>query len=341
MLVVYFHTEYELLGRFKGFGSFGVNIFFIVSGFIMARICDVDSRAFFRRRLIRILPLYWALTSLSFLAALLFPDLMHATRASVTELIESVLFIPFVKSDGLMEPMLAVGWTLNYEMFFYAIVAVSLWVSQRSAHLITVLLLLGVMGASKPFVDSSAIAAFYSAPVVLHFVAGTGVYYLYKWSSRVLCERVRPYALLALTVSFTGLVLIEVFRPSQSTLIGACSCLLVTSALLLSKGGWDFAPRPLILIGDASYALYLAHPFVVTPLNRLVAPHVPFLSSKEPVGMIVALIMSALVAIGIYVWLERPITALLKVRFLDHRPQLRDRQTSTFGVLAPVERTLL
>jgi exopolysaccharide production protein ExoZ len=69
--VVFFHTGYMPGGH--GFGWFGVDIFFVISGYIMTRICDRNPQFFLRRRLIRIVPPYWAFTVLLFIAAIFFP----------------------------------------------------------------------------------------------------------------------------------------------------------------------------------------------------------------------------------------------------------------------------
>ena len=89
----------------------------------MARILDPGSDSssdfFFRRRVLRIVPPYWFFTILLYLAALRIPQLMGATRANLPDLLKSLFFIPFTKDSGLIQPLLFIGWSLNYEMFFY------------------------------------------------------------------------------------------------------------------------------------------------------------------------------------------------------------------------------
>ena len=60
--VVLYHTKFSLPGV-RPIGVFAIHLFFLLSGYIMAQICEGDSTAFTRRRLIRIVPLYWSLTS--------------------------------------------------------------------------------------------------------------------------------------------------------------------------------------------------------------------------------------------------------------------------------------
>src|ERR1700677_130082 len=110
-------------------GSIGVSVFFVISGFIMVHICwdDFGRRGavadFLRRRIVRIVPLYWLAT----LAAFAFHKVSatHDANAGWPELMQSLLFVPYRNEDGGWVPVLSQGWTLNYEMFFYAIVAVA------------------------------------------------------------------------------------------------------------------------------------------------------------------------------------------------------------------------
>jgi len=82
-------------GVFPLFGSFGVDIFFIISGFIIGYMVSKTTEKFFIKRIIRILPLYIIVTSLVILSVLLFPQLVYATKIGFTEFIKSILFIPY------------------------------------------------------------------------------------------------------------------------------------------------------------------------------------------------------------------------------------------------------
>ena len=111
-------------------GNVGVYIFFVISGFIMVHISwdDFGRRGaapnFLRRRIIRIVPLYWLAT----IAALVFHRVSatHGAHAGWSELVRSLLFIPYRDEDVGWAPILRQGWTLNYEMMFYAIFTVAL-----------------------------------------------------------------------------------------------------------------------------------------------------------------------------------------------------------------------
>lgn len=118
--VVYLHIGCE-----PWFGGFGVDIFFVLSGFVMCYITDSgeSGKEFFLRRIARIVPLYWALTLITFVIAWLKPTLFNSTTADLGNLFKSLLFIPYVKENGSISPIIPVGWTLNYEVYFYLLIS--------------------------------------------------------------------------------------------------------------------------------------------------------------------------------------------------------------------------
>ena len=113
------------------FGIWGVDIFFVISGFIMMYVTDKDYKFFFVKRLIRIVPLYWILTVGVFIIALINPDFLNNTSANIKHLIKSMLFIPFDKNGIGHFPILFLGWTLNFEIIFYLLFALSIFISKN------------------------------------------------------------------------------------------------------------------------------------------------------------------------------------------------------------------
>ena len=83
-----------------GFGSFGVDLFFVISGFVMLLSTEQNSDNFFLKRLTRILPTYFIFTIVIFFIAFNFPELVNNTTADFNHLIKSTFFLPFNKNDG-------------------------------------------------------------------------------------------------------------------------------------------------------------------------------------------------------------------------------------------------
>jgi exopolysaccharide production protein ExoZ len=312
------HTGF-VIPHLKPVGTFGVDVFFVISGYVMARICATDSRFFFRRRVLRIVPPYWAATILLFVFTYFYPDLLKGTRAVPSELIKSLLFIPFAKSNGLLQPLLFIGWSLNYEMFFYVVLGISLLIYRRGAVWLAGGLIILTIVICRPFDDRSVVAQFYSRDISLEFVLGLISYYLCLAIPERLAVRMRLPMLVLLVASMVGLVLFEGLGPHieapRFLTTGGLSFLLITSAALLSRGGWDTNVAAAVLVGDASYILYLIHPYCEFFLSRVIAKHAPWLNIASGPGMLVAVGLVVLVAIAVHVKLERPTIAFLNRNF--------------------------
>ena len=117
-------------------GHAGVDLFFVISGFVMVYASEPmfgragGSWQFMTRRLIRIVPVYWLASTLYLVMALAIP--VFEKSYSTASVVASYLFIPWPRLDGIMQPLVGQGWTLNYEMFFYAIFAMAVSAPRRS-----------------------------------------------------------------------------------------------------------------------------------------------------------------------------------------------------------------
>ena len=115
----------------------GVDIFFVISGFIMVYASSrwfgsaQSPRVFLAHRIARIVPLYWATTMLYLAVVLFAPALLNSEYLAPGFVISSFLFIPAARPDGLVQPLYSLGWTLNYEMFFYALFAIAIAFPRR------------------------------------------------------------------------------------------------------------------------------------------------------------------------------------------------------------------
>lgn len=199
-------------------GNFGVDVFFVISGFIMSHVCATDPSRFIARRLARIVPLYWLTTLALFALAVVAPAIGKQTNAELPHLIQSLLFIPYLKSPGQIMPILDPGWTLNYEMAFYAIVAIALWLGLRryatAVAAVSVALGVLVLNACAP---SSATALFYTNWIAVEFSLGVAVY----WLSNVAAGKASTPALLVVLVAALGaMVLAEMRGAAAGSTVG-------------------------------------------------------------------------------------------------------------------------
>jgi exopolysaccharide production protein ExoZ len=166
-------------------GRAGVYVFFVISGFIMVHICwesfgqPAAATSFLRRRAIRVVPLYWLAT----VAAMAYHRVSatHGAGAGWLELVFSLAFVPYFDYEGSWAPILPQGWTLNYEMMFYVVFALSL-LFRRQIALPAVSVILGSFVVVGPLLSNETLA-YLASPIVLWFLLGTGLATLWRsWS---------------------------------------------------------------------------------------------------------------------------------------------------------------
>lgn len=252
------------------FGNAGVMVFFVVSGFVMHVSCRGGSvGTFLWRRFTRIVPFYWLMTTAAF-AFISLPVLVHnPANAEWMHYAKSLAFIPHFspRHPDFIWPVLLPGWTLNFEVFFFALFAVGLAFGRPSS--MAVLAIIFLLGAGFLLHPSSAVGITYTNHLLVLFAFGIGIGWLHERVDFAKLKWLAPIALAGLT-----LAAFKVTGDDHHALFFASSAALVVGAL-----GWEEAlrNRPISmaeLAGDASYSIYLTHPFVY-PLVLGGLKHVP------------------------------------------------------------------
>lgn len=302
-----------------GFGVAGVDLFFVISGFIIAHTTfrPISPAAFLAKRAARVVPLYWLLTLCVAAVAFAAPQLLQNTEANPVDLLQSLFFIPYEKASGVVQPMLFVGWTLNYEMFFYGLFGLCLLARDRAAALCaSVIVLLATAGLV--FDPTSVLGRFYTSPITLEFALGIGIALARRdgWTMRA-----RPAAMVLLT-GLALLVLGSAFGTdvTRAWTLGIPSAVIVAAALSLEVSGKKASGTAVQMFGAASYALYLSHPFVLAGVGAVGRR----LSVPEPATAIAAVSLASVVAIALYLCVERPMTLWLSsaLRVRSRPPRL-------------------
>lgn len=313
LMVVYTHAGLVLkdMGyrqRAYEWGAYGVDLFFVISGFIMAYVNFHKPKKpvdFMLNRFVRIAPLYWLVTSAVFALALVAPRAMASTHADLTELIKSLFFIPFVKSSGAVQPMVFVGWTLNFEMFFYLLFAIGLALP-RGSTAFTVGLIAVI--ASLSFFKLGPIVGFYSDLIILEFAAGMLVF---KLMGKLPARWGTPLVLIGCLLFVINLLRWPTLH--RAYVAGIPAFLIVLGAVLWERAGIRL--RGLLLLGDASYSIYLTH-FFVTEGARVIFRRLPH-QLPVAVGMIAfSTLLAAIAGIMVYMLIEKP-SVLYTRRFID------------------------
>jgi len=159
-----------------GFGHFGVDIFFVISGFVMMLSTEMTADKFFLKRIVRIVPTYWFFTIGVFLIALILPDVLKNTTANPVHLIKSFFFVPFDKNGVGVTPILALGWTLNYEMYFYLLFAIALKLNRNYRGELATFMLVAVYALTQN--THTLPLSFYSSDIVFEFSLGIVAFHI-------------------------------------------------------------------------------------------------------------------------------------------------------------------
>jgi exopolysaccharide production protein ExoZ len=298
------------------FGASGVDVFFVISGFIMlytvrdrfgAPGAAVD---FLQRRLVRILPIYW-LCTLAVLA-LWATGMFYASKpVSVPILLKSLLLLPM--DDRLIQ----VGWTLVYEMYFYLIFAFGLIFLTRRTILPGFLVIATAGLALAQLLPVGALRQFLDNPIVYEFGFGMVLALLFLRGGRSL-----PMQWVAVPVGLILLLAASYVAPHEDTggpiravrylAWGLPAALVVWGALAVGQAKGPLG-RLAMLIGDSSYSLYLTHSFVMVAFSKAV--RTPYVGLLPPLAwMALATVASVIVGAAVYYVVERPLTVWLQRR---------------------------
>ncbi len=282
LAVVYFHAAIQVMHlnpdtNIPIVGATGVDVFFVLSGFIMwvtTRNSDVSTKGFIVKRIERIAPLYWFLTIAVSICALLIPHLLRSTRFDPTHILTSLLFIPWPNpaevpgTDEYLSPVIVPGWTLNMEMVFYLLFSFCLpfrkgWRVVSISLLITALYVVGLVGAKN-----GSIASFYGDTVIFEFLMGVVLAaYLIPF-----LRLSAPWAWGLLALSLIALVCIEAARLDlpRAVKFGLPAFFAIAAAINLERLSAIPAFPALVKLGDASYSIYLSHIFALAGLRMIV-----------------------------------------------------------------------
>jgi exopolysaccharide production protein ExoZ len=304
--VIFFHT---LAPTGHTFGEFGVDIFFVLSGFVIALVLDspdMTAGRFLADRFARIAPLYWLLTFSVFASTLIAPSLFNSTTANFGNLLKSLLFIPYRKESGQIFPMLFVGWTLNYEMMFYLVAATSLILTRRYRLLFASALIFAIVCALKASGSHGAIATFYSYQRVFEFPLGFVSYWLWRHGIRI----IPVVAGCIVAGAYAWMAFVDWHRMADIPLLyyGIPAFLMVIASLSLeSKMGSGLLIRGAIFVGNASYAVYLSHPYCVEAARKLLPRAINNFDATAPIGVATIIVVATAVGGILYWFVDRPL----------------------------------
>jgi peptidoglycan/LPS O-acetylase OafA/YrhL len=288
-------------------GFLGVDFFFVLSGFIILQVHRRDPRtaaaagAYARKRVLRIYSPYLPIGVAMAAAYALAPGLAGAARG--WSLLTSLTLIP---SNG--APALSVAWTLELEITFYAIFLL-FYATRYFAWLVGawVAVIVAVAALHFPIVTfpKGGPASVLLAPISLEFVFG--MLACLAW------RHVTPRWGLVLAVigaAWLAIYLVLQAGAAERVLFGLGVAVLVCGLVALEGAGRLRAWAPLVILGDASYAIYLVHDPVISVVMRLARA----IAVQWWVALPICAAASLIAGFAYHFWFEDPVRRYLARR---------------------------
>lgn len=316
LLVVIFHAELKVMRisspgiEWRSFLEAGVDLFFIISGFVMAYIYynrKFDVIEFLRSRFVRIVPLYWIYTTAALVVYWIIPSLVNSSGGS-TSILKSYFLLP-TEEKYLVQN----GWTLSFELFFYLIFACGCLTFKFGkkvgfASFIVSFLVYCVLLVSSAQLSKSGFIWF--DLIVVEFFLGIVAFYIYRNFSI-------DYKVIAIMLALAVGTLF-LFQSGYHRLFsyGAPMFFILISFLLLEKKGkFQFENKYLLLLGNSSYSLYLSHAFTIAISGivlKFAIPRGPESHLIFILSIFFLVTSSVLVGLLSYKFLETPLLRILK-----------------------------
>lgn len=302
------------LGNHLKFGYCGVDIFFVLSGFIIMYATQGKSYSpgqFLLRRSVRIYPPFWLFLLIpASLLCLLTP--FGNCREGLFE------FTNYLKTVFLSYDHIQVGpsWSLSYEIYFYLIVAIALLFGKYREYFIFTIALPIVIFAFLPEHKENPLIFFVSNPVILEFLFGVIVYHIYRRFTFSLKHSVILLVVSAGAFLYNGLVTeymadTTLSRDWRFLYFGLPVSFSILALVSIEKVKKIRVRKLWLLLGAASYTLYLMHTFSIALFDRFISFKYDFSLSVKTSISILGGVVTIFISVLLYQWIERPLTNFL------------------------------
>jgi exopolysaccharide production protein ExoZ len=267
-----------ILSSLFQFGMFGVDLFFVISGFVMISItrgkfqCRQEVLRFFYHRVARIYPTYWVYTFLVLGVFLIKPSWVNSSQGNQVDILASFLLLP---SQTL--PLIMVGWTLIHEMYFYLIFTLILMLVPEKKILLAISLWAFTIIFMNLFLASNTPTInIITHPLTLEFIGGCYLAIIYYRKNTKI--KVRTLLISAFLISLIALYAFQYYQSITGNIepqgwwrvliFGIPAMLLVYCFTNAERSGY-IIHSSLVKVGDASYSIYLSHILTLNVIGRV------------------------------------------------------------------------
>lgn len=322
ILVMLFHGTqmineklgYQFLNNIFMAGFSGVDIFFVLSGFIILYTSSPGKNrvaGFLKKRFVRIYPIYWIVTALLVGSFLMSPTSDQAYKGDFSVILGSLLLFPQ------KQYVLGVAWTLTYEVIFYSVFAITYFKNPKSLFFTFVIWILLIITFHIFQIKTSfySIDLFFS-PIIINFALGCLVAYFYKRNQTLVLSKAVFWFGLAIFILMWSIFYDAKLKEANAFagdlarvyLFGLPSAIIILGSIYLFKS----VPRFLVYIGDASYSLYLIHGTVLSILLKVIIKLGHTTLFNNFTGSICLFIGTLLLSCSFYSIVEKQLLSILR-----------------------------
>lgn len=342
LMVVFFHTSLNnvvyfnlsvLFSTIYNYGWLGVQFFFVLSGFIITYIHlqDVETgkniKRFLKKRFTRIYPIYWVIATIMLIYYVFIKKDIAGTTVKIQNINDFVYLIRcylLLPTDALRHNFIDIAWTLTYEILFYCVFAICIKLRfKKAVYVYFFWAFLILLKQYTSVVDFFPFSNFVFNILIFYFLMGCFVAYLLKKRKIIISTAQFTVALIALLSAVYGYAYFTGNTPTQTqvAIIYNYLFIFIFSLLLLWAAGYEqtktvSAPPLLVLLGDASYSIYLTHTLVIMFLYKIsktlftkYSIHVTILGNN----ILFLVIVASCIIVGVIVhrFVEKPILLIL------------------------------
>ncbi|RWR01193.1 hypothetical protein ED28_14830 [[Pantoea] beijingensis] len=301
-------------------GYFGVDLFFIISGYIMCHTTankKITFSKFMGARISRIMPLYWVVTSLAFIIFIVKPDIVNS-GGGTTSVWASYILAP--TGDRFLVDN---GWTLSYEFFFYFIFGCTLMLKTENRGFIIGCIIWMLVAVGLYIHPETSWGKFSTNVLLLEFLMGICAFNILR--------RNNINNTIAIILIITGLTILiaenslgTITTPFHRAISGGVPMLMIFLGMVSFEKKL-MKNKNIILnftekLGNSSYSLYLIHPFILSPAaivsKKMGITDYPWIFTS-------ILLLGAIIAGWIcYLYIETPLTKIVK-KHLERRISIK------------------